>query len=297
MPGFLKQPLLHFLLLGALLFVVYQQRSTPATAEMGAPVDDNVIIVDRNALLDYMQYQAQAFEPAIFNERLNAMAPEEREQIIANYVREEALYREALRMHMDQGDYIIKQRLVQKVEFLLENLVADSVNPTEEQLAAFFAERHDEYRSAPVYSFTHIFFDKEKEGLETARQRATELLTASEAIAPADAAQYGDRFPFPQNYVERARDFVVNNFSADFVVELDKLQPSASQWRGPLESRYGIHLVMLVDRTEPVLPGLAEIRERVLDDYRYQVLVSDREAAEQEVVDGYEVRVNLDPAP
>lgn len=298
MPSFLKQPLLHFLLLGALLFVVYRQTNNGVEAvAQDASQDDSVIVVDRTALLDYMQYQAKAFEPSVFNERLDAMAPEEREKIIADYVREEALYRESLRMHMEEGDYIIKQRLVQKVEFLLENLVADSINPDEEQLNAFFVERQEDYRVEPVYSFTHIFFDKEKEGLDAAKQRASELLADSNDIAFNDAGQHGDRFPFLQNYVERTQDFVINNFSAEFVVELDKLQPSSMQWYGPIESRYGYHLVMLVNRTESTLPPLAEIRERVLDDFRYETLVRNREAAEKEVVNGYEVQVNLEPSP
>lgn len=294
MPSFFKQPLLHFLLLGALLFVVQQRRADEPQAEVA---DDSVIIVDRNALLDYMQYQAQTFEPAMFNERLDAMPAEERDRVVANYVREEALYREALRMHMDEGDYIIKQRLVQKVEFLLENLVADSINPTDIELNAFFAERQNDYRIAPVYSFTHIFFDKEQAGLEAARQRATALLDAGIDIAFADSAQHGDRFPFLQNYVERTQNFVVNNFSADFVAELDKLQPSSTQWYGPIESRYGYHLVMLTNRSEATSPALAQIREQVLDDFRYEMLVNNRESAVKGVIDGYQIQVNLAPQP
>lgn len=293
MPNLLKQPLVHFLLLGALLFVLYQQQAT----ETEAGIDDTTIVVDRQVLLDYLQYQAQTFDPVVFNERLDAMTPEQRDQLVADYVREEALYREALRMHMDEGDYIIKQRLVQKVEFLLENLVVDSINPTDEQLNAFFAERQQDYRIEPVYSFTHVFFDRQTQGADLALERANELLSGGEQIAFADAARYGDRFPFLQNYVERTRSFVANNFGDAFVAELDKLEPSSSAWYGPVESRHGFHLVMLTDRTETSLPAFAEIRDRVLDDYRYEALTRNRDAAEKEVVEGYELQLNLEATP
>lgn len=290
----LKQPLLHFLLLGALLFVWNARVSAP-TATDNDVVNDNVIVVDRTSLLDYLQYQAKAFDPASFNQQLDAMTASEKQKIVADYVREEALYREALRMQMETGDYIIKQRLVQKVEFLLENLVSRDVEPDEATLAAFYAERQQDYRIDAVYSFTHIFFDAGKDGLEGAKTRADALLAQSDNIGFNDAGLHGDRFPFLQNYVERTRDFVGNNFSDDFVAALDTLNP-ADKWQGPVASRYGYHLVLLTSRSEPGIPSLNAVRERVLDDYRYETLVRSREAAEQEIVAGYEVRVELEPA-
>ncbi|MES2607081.1 MAG: peptidylprolyl isomerase [Pseudomonadota bacterium] len=295
MPNLLKQPLLHFILIGGLLFVAYGQVSAPAVEEADAGISD-LIVVDRAALLDYMQYQANTFESSVFNERLDAMSDEERAEIVADYVREEALYREALRMQMEKGDYIIKQRLVQKVEFLLENLAINTINPTDAELSDFYNQRLANYQVDPSYSFTHIFFDGEKEGMDVARTRAEELLSKSAGISFADAGQHGDRYPFLQNYVERTRNFVSNNFSADFVGELDELAPASDHWYGPIASRYGYHLVMLVNRTAATTPPLEEIREQVKDDYRYEALLSSREAAEAEVIAGYQVQVDLEPA-
>lgn len=293
MTKLLKQPLLHFLLLGGLLFVVYGQLSTSTAEDSPATVSD-IIVVDRAALLDYMQYQANSFDAATFNARLDAMSGDERSRVVDDYVREEALYREALRMNMEKGDYIIKQRLVQKVEFLLENLTVNTIVPTEAELAAFYNGRLADYEVAPVYSFTHIFFDAGKNGKDAARTQAAALLPKSDGIAFADAGQYGDRYPFLQNYVERTRDFVANNFSADFVAELDKLTPAENHWYGPIESRYGYHLVMLINRTEATTPALADIRDRVQDDYRYEALVRSRGAAESDVIARYQVQVDLD---
>lgn len=286
----LKQPLLHFLVLGALVFVAYAFTGEQA-AETGEELPDDVIVVDRAALLDYLQYQAQAFEPELFEARLAAMSAAEIDALVTAYVREEALHREALRMGMDQGDYIIRQRLVQKVEFLLENLVAESINPSEADLQVFYAARIDDYRIDAVYTFTHIFFDGQNDGMEQARTRAAALLGTD--IAFDAASQHGDRYPFLQNYVERTRDFVANNFSAEFVGQLDGLTPG-EHWQGPFASRYGFHLVLLRARAEPLTPPLADIHERVLDDYRYETLVRSRQEAEERVIAEYAVSLQLE---
>jgi hypothetical protein len=291
----IKQPLLHFVVLGCLLFLFYRPVAETAVP-VSAAVVSNEIVVDKAALLNYMQYQAKAFDAELFSQKLAAMPPAERELLIKDYVREEALYREALKLHMDEGDYIIKQRLMQKVEFLLENLVSDSINPTEEQLTQFYNARLADYLIDEVYSFTHIFFDAETDGKDAALTKAHAHLSKNPSLAFNDAAQYGDRFPFLQNYVERTRDFVGNNFSDDFVQQLDKLAPSDSIWHGPLESRYGYHLVMLINRKAASTPALAEIRQRVVEDYRYEALQENREQAEQTVVAGYQVTVQLESA-
>lgn len=289
----LKQPLLHFLGLGALLFVIYGMNG-----EQGADVEpagdpaSNTIVVDRAALLDFLQFQAQAFEPAVFEARLAAMTDEEVDAVVAAYVREEALHREALKLNLDKGDYIIRQRLVQKVEFLLENLVAESINPTDAELQAWYDTRRADYEVDAVYTFTHIFFDGQQD-MDQARTRAENLLASSADIGFEQSAQHGDRYPFLQNYVERTREFVANNFSADFVAQLDQLRPGDT-WQGPFASRYGWHLVMLRARTDPFTPALAAIRPRVLDDYRYEALARSRQDAEQRVISEYAVTRQLE---
>lgn len=293
-PAFLKQPLLHFLLIGALIFVAYGFNAEPEEPDAGQEADPR-ITVDRAALLNFMQYQAQAFDTAAFSARLDAMAADDLAALIQDFVREEVLYREALKMRMEEGDYIIRQRLVEKVEFLLENLAASAVEPSDAELQAWFEQRSADYRVDAVYSFTHIFFDTRSEGADAARARAQALLAQAASMDAAQAEQYGDRFPFLQNYEGRTRDFVVNNFSAAFVDTLDQLEPDA-HWQGPLESRYGYHLVLLQSRSASYMPPLQEVRERVLADYRYEALMRSREAAEEEVVAGYEIVVALDQA-
>ena len=287
----LKQPLVHFTVLGGLIFLAYAL-TTDSASETEPGSGGNTIVVDRAVLLDYMQYQAQAFEPDVFEARLAAMNAAEIDALVAAYVREEALYREGLGMGMDQADYVIRQRIVQKVEFLLENLVAADINPTDAQLQAYYDAHVADYLSDSVYTFTHVFFDGQTD-MTAARAKAEALLAVSGDIAFEQSSQHGDRYPFLQNYVERTRDFVANNFSADFVAQLDTLAPGET-WQGPFASRYGWHLVMLRARTEPLTPPLADIRTRVLDDYRYDTLVQSREDAEARVIAEYPVRLKLE---
>jgi peptidyl-prolyl cis-trans isomerase C len=287
----LKQPLLHFLVLGALIFLAYALVDDSPAAPSSASTD-KLIVVDRTALLDYLQYQAQAFEPEVFEARLAAMDEAEVAEIVAAYVREEALYREGLRMGMDQADYVIRQRLVQKVEFLLESLVVEELAPAEAELQAFYATRVADYATESTYTFTHIYFDGQQD-MAQARTRADALLADSGQIGFEDAAEYGDRYPFLQNYVERTRAFVGNNFSAEFVARLDMLTP-AETWQGPIESRYGWHLVMLRARTPPSTPVFADVREAVLEDYRYELIVQRRRDAEARVLDEYDISLQLE---
>ena len=108
-----------------------------------------------------------------------------------------------------------------------------------------------------------------------------------------DVSGFGDRYPFLQNYMDRTRDFVINNFTDDFVTALDELPPTENLWQGPFESRYGFHLVMLRERTEPIIPELAQIRERVMVDWRYEKVLEIRKEAEDLVIAGYEVQIDL----
>ena len=286
-----KQPLFHFLLAGALIFFSYQFTATPV-ADSITENNDAIIRVDRTDLLNFMQYRAKSFAPETFNAQLNDMEPTDVQKLVQDYVREEVLYREAIKMGMETGDYIIRERLVQKVEFLLENMTTAPFTASEVQLQNFYQTHLEDYRVDAVYNFTHIFFDLQQAGLEQAKIRAEELLAASSQITFDQSADYGDPFPFLQNYVDRTRDFVANNFSVEFVDKLNTLVPAETTWQGPIASRYGYHLVLLRARTDSMILPLQEIHAKVLEDYQYESLLQSRREAEAKVVGDYEVQIN-----
>ena len=253
--------------------------------------DDRTIVVDRRALLTYMQYRANAFDAATFDAALDGMSEQDLARLIDEYAEEEALYREAKTLGLDGGDYVIRQRMIQKLQFLLGDAAPDAkIDPA--ALADYFAAHKQAYAIAPAVTFTHVFFDAKRRGSDRARadgERAVRALNAAHA-AFNDAPGHGDRFPFLQNYVDRTFDYVASQFGQEFAAALATLTPG-EQWQGPLRSEYGQHAVLLARRTELKYPQLDEIRERVESDYLRERADTDLKKLTQAVRERYRVEV------
>ena len=156
MKSFLKQPLLHFLLIGFTFFLLFNVFN--AQEDM----DSKTIIVDKDALMNYYQYQSRAFNQDVFEKKLASMPKEELEQLINTFVREEVLYREAMAMGLDKEDYIIKRRMVQKVEFISQGISEAATDPSDEDIQKYYEANKESYFVPPMATFTHVFFDFEK---------------------------------------------------------------------------------------------------------------------------------------
>jgi len=262
---FLREPLLHFLVAGGILFGIcgLTHRAGPGLASA------KTIVVDRESLLNFLQYRSNAFKPEFFSSQLEAMSTAERKDLVDQYVQEEILYREAKAMGLEQGDYVIRQRLVQKMRFLIEDMAEGRAGPSDAVLAEYFQKNMKRYVVDPSVTFTHIFFDSSVHGDQEARELALRLkdkLNAGSA-AFSDAPKYGDRFPFLQNYVERTLDYVASHFGNEFVSKLKQSAPAEKHWIGPIRSTYGYHVVLMTRLTEARTPGLNEIRSQVADDW------------------------------
>lgn len=283
----MREPLLHFLVAALILYAVTQTVQSP---QSDRPATDDTIVVDDAALLRFLQYRAQAFNTAEFEQRLADLAPAERDELERQFLREEALYREALALGLDRSDYIIRQRLVEKLLFVIDSTEPGPEQPAEAELAAWFEPRASDYRTDTVYDFAHVFFAAEGDDMQAAQQRAETALQEGLPDDAATAASLGDTFPFLQDYAGRTRDFVNNNFGADFVQHLDMLSVDGQTWAGPLGSRYGQHLVLLRDRQPGHTSRLEDIRERVLQDYLTERVRLQREAAIDRIVARYPVQ-------
>lgn len=261
----LRDPILHFLLTGGVLFFV----AGLLRDEELLPADDKLITVDRAGLLTYMQYQSNAFDPATFEMALDNLDDRSLQELIHNYVAEEVLYREARALGLEQSDYIIRQRMVDKMRFLLTDLAGGEAQPTTAELQGWLEQNAELYRIAPAVSFTHVFIDAGSSGDAQARARANAMLaTLNERKAGFnDAVEEGDRFPFLRNYVERTLDFVSGHFGTGFAQALQQLQPDPGRWQGPLQSEYGYHLLLLTALSPGRDPQLEEVRADVLRDY------------------------------
>jgi hypothetical protein len=287
MKKLLTEPLLHFLLLGVGLFVLFK-----FVASEEASYDENVIVVDRSTLLTYVQFRARAFEQGGAAAFLDQIQEDELEILIDDYVREEALYRQAVALGVDANDYVIKRRMIQSVEFITHGFVTAAVDLGDEDIEAFFEANKDDYYIAPYVTFTHVFFEKDRRGADAALALAEAKLVELNAakVLFAEAPGHGDRFPYFLNYVERDPEFVASHFGPRVAEEIFAIEPDGALWQGPFESPYGYHLVLLTRKVEGHYPDLEEVRERVRSDAERAEIETMQDKATQAIVDTYEVR-------
>lgn len=288
MKKLLRDPLTHFVVLGGLVFVAFWLVGRSDVA------DPRSVVVDRGALLTFIQYRTKVFEPSVAAARLDALGEAELEMLIDDYVREEVLHREARAMGLDANDYIIRRRLVQKVEFIAEGFAGAAPPLSEQQLLTHFRGNEQDYFVPASVTFTHVFLDAERRGWSEARTAGLETLESLHAddAAFSDATRYGDRFLYHVNYVEREADFVASHFGAKMASSIFALPASEDEWHGPFESPYGVHLVLLTSSVAGRGPELDEVRERVADDAERQRLRTLQDQALRAIIDGYDVRID-----
>lgn len=278
----LTQPLVHFLVMGALLFAAYDALN-PNSQDPGG----NRIVIDDASLLEYMQYRNKAFAPDEARRRLASLNAGELADLKARLVREDALYREGLRLQMDQNDYIIKQRLIQKMEYLARGFQGEEAL-TEEAIIAYYNDNQARYYDPPRMTFTHVFL---KGVTEASRGRAIDLQGTLQAkdVGFSDGLGYGDRFLYHSNYVDRTEEFVASHFGDAFAEDIKQLAPDENRWQGPLASDHGWHLVMLTRRTEGGVPPLAAIHGQVAGDAQQALIQQKADEAIQRIVDSYRI--------
>jgi len=285
---FLKEPLVHFLAAGLGLFVLFGLVNRDE-----GDSDPNVIVVDRDVLLTFTQYRIKAFNPSLAKQKLDSMSDEELERFIDDYVREEVLYREAIALGLDEDDYVIRRRLVQKLEFITEGFAEASANLDEAAVQRFFDANKADYYVEPYVTFTHVFFETENRPREQARALAEkELVKLNRNGVPfSHAPRHGDRFLYHVNYVERTPDYVASHFGPPMAKAVFELEPNDFIWQGPFDSPYGVHLVLLTTNEPGREPDLAELEGRVREDARRAMVRKETEAAIADIVDAYDVRV------
>ena len=195
---------------------------------------------------------------------------------------------------LESGDYVMRQRLVQKMTFLLET--QDDAEPSDADLQQYLASNAVMYRVAPSWTFTHVFIDPALARAVSPEQRARGLLQRLNRARAGfnDAPRYTDRYPFLQNYVERTDDYVESHFGRAFADALQSLAVDASRWQGPIRSDQGWHLVLVTAHAPQRDPALAEIRAQVRDDFRRDAAAVQQEQAIRDVMSRYEVDIRPD---
>jgi parvulin-like peptidyl-prolyl isomerase len=246
MKNLLREPLVHFLLLGAALFGAYHF--------LKSPVDDSPASKEIRLTLDQVAQLALVFQ----SQWNRAPTPQELEVLVEDLVKDEVLYREGLALGLDKDDTIIKRRLAQKMQFLAED-VATAREPTTDELQAWYAGNSSQFAMPARYSFRHLYFSPDRRG-PGARDDALHAL-AKLAGQPEDsklAATLADPFMFQEYYRERSPEFLGKEFGPQFAQALEKI--TAGSWQGPIESGFGWHLVYV----DTVIPGRVPDFEEVV---------------------------------
>ena len=223
-----REPLVHFLFAGTVIFALAGLRTNETV-----PDSDTTIRVTA-AHIEWLEQSWQS-------RWRRAPTPAELDGLVEAYIKENVLYRKALAMGLDEDDVIIRRRMSQKLEFLVQDLAA-STPPTEEALEAYFAEHRERYRNPALHTITHVFFDPDKRDEQTlddangAKQRLAALGEPGQ-----DIDEFGDRFMLQSYYPQKSEDELAKFFGTGFASSITGLP--VGTWNGPMLSGYGVHLV------------------------------------------------------
>jgi peptidyl-prolyl cis-trans isomerase C len=272
---FLNEPLLHFVLAGAAIYLLFGLFGQSADVA----VEENTIIVTAGEInwLGEM-WQKKWNRPPSDVEMVG---------LVRDHLRETVLYREAVAMGLDKDDVIIRRRMAQKLEFLAQDLIQPET-PIAAELQTFFQENIDRYQIPPLLTFTHVFLDPDKRGDDTlidAEKLKAELI--ANATVPDEASDLGDRFMLQAYYPERDEADLAKLFGGEFARSIMALEPET--WHGPVLSGYGTHLVYVQARLESPPPTFEQVAERVGED----LVNEEREKLNQEYLDSLLARYNV----
>lgn len=267
------EPLVHFLLIGAILFAVYSYlqsdtRSNPQRFLVSAGK------IEHLASLFTRTWQRPPTRVEL-------------EGLIDDYVREEIAYREGMKMGLDEDDTIIRRRIRQKLDFIADDL-GSQIEPTEEQLTTFLNENPDIYRIDPRITFQQVFLDPDRHAVDLQESMA-KLLNTLQSDPTAAAEQLGDQTLLEYQNTDRTKRDVASNFGPRFAEEIVKLP--LQQWHGPIRSSYGVHAVYITERTEGRLPTLNEVRDLVRRDWEQKHRKDLIESFYQGLMKKYEVAI------
>ena len=247
-----KEPLVHFLLIGGLLFALYQWR--------GGGGASRIVIT---------QGQVAALASSFERTWMRPPSDVELKGLVDDFVREEIAVREAASQGLEDGDIVIRRRLRQKFEFLLEDEVA-AAPPGDAELQAWLDAHADQFRRDPIVGFRQVFFSADRRG---AAARTDAEAALARLRTGADPATLGDPTLLPLELPPSELRDISRQFGDAFAAAISPLEPG--QWAGPIESGFGLHLVLVTAATPGLAPDLAQVRQEVAR----EVLAARRTAA------------------
>lgn len=269
-----REPLVHFIILGALLFaghMLWQRHVTKA---------DYTITVTAAE----MERQALIFA----GENRRQPTDDDLKALLFSHVEEQALMREAERLGLGEDDTIIRRRLAQKMRFIIED-VDDPALPEEADLKTWFESNLDKFISPEERSFSHIYFSPEEHGNAVEKAALNALAQFHLRNPPADWKSLGDPFMLKREFKALNSMEVTRLFGADFARGL--FEAKGTNWQGPIESAFGLHLIQLDKVTPRVNPKFEDVRPNVQTAWQEEARRSANQAALKDVIQKYKVDV------
>ncbi len=274
MKRLLREPLFHFLILGALIFAVFKFTSRGEASEPGT------IVVTQGQIESLVTGFTRTWQRPPTQTELDGL--------INEFVREEVCAREAIALGLDKDDTIIRRRLRQKLEFISESVATQAV-PTEEQLRKYFEAHADKFRGEHRFTFTQVYLDPQRHGANLSRKTALMLAQLHQAGSKGAVSLLGDSRLLEPTFAELPTSEVSKQFGEKFAAKLGELP--VGQWQGPIESGYGVHLVFINSRIEGRLPALAEVRDAVQREWANTQRLETNEKVYQALLKRYRVTI------
>jgi hypothetical protein len=249
MKRIVREPLLHFLILGAALFAVFSFLRGD-----GAERQEQIVVsagkIEHMAALFARTWQRPATRAEL-------------DGLINDFIREEATYREGLALGLDRDDTVIRRRIRQKLDFIAQDL-AIQVEPTDTELSDYLAAHPDKFRTEPRLSFRQVYVNPEqrRDGLDA---DVRDLMMRLNADATIDASGLGDRIQLEPGYADVSPRDIANLFGTQFAAAIEDLEPGT--WQGPIPSGYGVHLVIVDERRDGQVQALDAVRDAVLHEW------------------------------
>lgn len=275
MKKLLREPLLHFILIGIGLFLLYGWVS------------------DRNRRADTIYFDDYDMNNIIASWEMQwkrLPTDEELKSLVDQKIRQEVFYQEALKMNLDHNDEIIRRRLAQKMNFLSNDL-ATLKEPTTEELKDYYARNREKYLLPPVYSFYQIPFRSDSRA--SAREDAEMSLGTILNSPPESVQDLGDPLPFPYFFPEADKLEIDRQLGLNFAMELEAIP--VGSWSGPLQSGFGWHLVYITKKMPATDPEFSSIREELQRDLQYENQKTLNDQVYAELKKNYEIEFDLDP--
>jgi hypothetical protein len=271
-----REPLVHFLLLGAGLFLLWG-----AVGDKLATGPNRIVISPGQLERAVDLWTKTHLRPPTADE-FNGLVEQE--------IEEEVYFREGMAMGLDRDDEIIRRRLKQKLGFLTQD-VADQATPTDAELQLYLDQHRDEFGAEPRFAFSQIYFNPDKHGDKADADARRLLARLNAGDGRLDYAALGDTVPVPHDFESAEPREIAKIFGQAFAEKIPDLP--TGRWVGPVPSGYGLHVLLVRGRTAGRPPQLAEVRGAVLREWQNARRVELNAAFYQKMRAKYVIRVDL----